>query len=111
MYNVHSMLHITDDALQFHGLDNCSAFKFESYLYTMKRMARSGKHPLKQIAKRIEERQSSPLEKPKERERASARDKAFLLHENGSEITDEMEKDGKVLCRVFHNPVPIMETP
>lgn len=111
VYNVHSMLHITDDAVQFHGLDNCSAFKFESYLYTMKRMVRSGKQPLSQIAKRIEERQSSPLKKSKERDTANARDKAFLLHENGCEITDEMEKDGKVLCRVYHNPVPLFTEP
>ncbi len=98
VYNIHSMLHITEDAVQFNGLDNCSAFKFESYLHTMKGMVRSGKHPLRQVAKRIEERQPSPLEKHRERKTVRAKDKAFLLHENGCEITDEMEKDGKVLA-------------
>lgn len=111
VYNIHSMLHITEDAVQFNGLDNCSAFKFESYLHTMKRMVRSGKHPLRQVAKRIEERQPSPLEKHRERKTVRAKDKAFLLHENGCEITDEMEKDGKVLCRVYHNPLPMFIEP
>ncbi|KAF4114177.1 hypothetical protein G5714_004400 [Onychostoma macrolepis] len=38
VYNIHSMLHITDDAVQFNGLDNCSAFKFETYLHSIKKM-------------------------------------------------------------------------
>lgn len=111
VYNIHSMLHITDDAVQFNGLDSCSAFKFESYLHTMKRMVRSGKHPLRQVAKRIEERQLSPLEKHREKKTSSAKDKAFLINENGCEIIDEMEKDGKVLCRVYHNPLPMFIKP
>ncbi|KAL1251051.1 hypothetical protein QQF64_018847 [Cirrhinus molitorella] len=67
VYNIHSMLHITDDAVQFNGLENCSAFKFKSNLHTMKRIVRSGKHPLGQVTKRIEKRQPSPLEKHREK--------------------------------------------
>lgn len=75
VYNVHSILHITDDADQFSGLDNCSAFKFEEYLYTMNKMVRNGTHPLRQFAKRLEERQSSVLQYFKEREIRNVRDK------------------------------------
>ena len=32
VYNVHSLIHLADDAKQFGVLDNCSSFKYESYL-------------------------------------------------------------------------------
>lgn len=57
-YNVHSLIHVTDDVERFGVLDNFSAFPGESNLASIKRMLRSGFKPLQQIVKRIFERES-----------------------------------------------------
>jgi len=55
VYNIHSLLHLADDARHFKtNLDNVSAFPFENYLKTLKRLVRSASNPIAQIAKRIE---------------------------------------------------------
>jgi len=112
VYNVHSMLHITDDAIQLNGLDNCSAFKFETHLHTIKKMVRSGTHPLSQIANRIEERRDSTIKNNKDRQTKKSKDRAFILdNDNGCEITNDDEKDGHVLCRIYHSPAPLFTEP
>ncbi|KAK9977092.1 hypothetical protein ABG768_018913 [Culter alburnus] len=111
VYNVHSMLHIADDAVHFNGLDNCSAFKFETYLHSVKKMVRSGTHPLTQIANRIEERRASTLEN-KDRQTKKSKDRAFILDsDNGCEITNDEEKDGHILCRIYRNPALLFMEP
>lgn len=37
VYNVHSLLHLAEDAQNFGSLDRCSAFKFESHLHHIKK--------------------------------------------------------------------------
>jgi hypothetical protein len=59
VYNIHSLLHITDDAKHFGSLNNCSCFPFENYLSSVKRLVRNGKSPLQQIAKRLKEKEFS----------------------------------------------------
>ncbi len=112
VYNIHSMLHITDDAVQFNGLDNRSAFKFETCLHSVKKMVRSGTHPLSQIANRIEERCTSTIENKKDRQTKKSNDRAFILDDdNGCEITNDEEKNGHVLCIIYHNPAPLFMEP
>ena len=55
-YNVHSLVHVAADAMLFGSLDACSAWMFESYLFQVKRMVRSGFRPLEQVICRLAER-------------------------------------------------------
>ena len=53
-YNVHSLLHIPDDYLNYGVLDECSAFDFENYLgCEIKNSVRAGYKPLNQIGKHV----------------------------------------------------------
>ncbi|XP_071639678.1 uncharacterized protein [Temnothorax longispinosus] len=54
-HNVHNLLHLADDAEKFGPLDNFSAFRFENYLSTIKKLIRKGDKPLQQIARRLTE--------------------------------------------------------
>ena len=55
-YNIHSLIHLPDDARQFGVLHNVSCFPFfESYLGKLKKLVRRSKSPCSQIVRRISE--------------------------------------------------------
>lgn len=60
-YNVHNLIHLTDDVIQYGHLDNFSTFKFESYMYQIKRMIKKGHHQLQQVVNRTIEKQNCDL--------------------------------------------------
>lgn len=51
-YNVHNLLHICDDVARFGTLDQFSAFIFENYLQSLKKLLRKPEKPLEQIIRR-----------------------------------------------------------
>lgn len=57
-YNVHSLMHLVDDAKLFGSLDNISCFPFENYLGHLKKLVSQHlhKHPIAQIIRRLEEK-------------------------------------------------------
>lgn len=55
-YNVHSLLHLADDVKEFGHLDGYSAFKFENFMQTMKKMVRKSSFPIQQILNRLKEK-------------------------------------------------------
>jgi len=55
-HNVHSFQHICDDYRRFGSLDNCSAFPFENYMSTLKKLIRKSNQPLQQVVKQYAER-------------------------------------------------------
>lgn len=59
--NLHNLRHIVDDVRKFGSLDTISAYPFESKLFYIKRLLRSGNLPLSQVANRITELQESEL--------------------------------------------------
>uniref|UniRef100_A0A2S2NH74 DUF4806 domain-containing protein n=1 Tax=Schizaphis graminum TaxID=13262 RepID=A0A2S2NH74_SCHGA len=58
-FNVHGLLHLTEDYKKYGPLDNCSTFPFENYMKYLKRMLRKHDKPLQQVIKRYEEQCNS----------------------------------------------------
>ena len=56
IYNVHGLIHLSDEVKRFGALDRFSAFRFESYLGEIKRLLRKPSYPLKQVVKRLQDR-------------------------------------------------------
>lgn len=59
--NVHNLLHVVDEVLNFGILQSFNAYPFENKLYLIKNMLRTGNKPLSQIAKRLGECDSLDL--------------------------------------------------
>ncbi|XP_031328433.1 uncharacterized protein LOC116159566 isoform X1 [Photinus pyralis] len=55
IYNIHPLLHITDDAERFGDLNSISSFPYENYLGKLKALVRSANKPLQQIQRRLHE--------------------------------------------------------
>lgn len=55
-FNVHSLIHLCEDVIYFQApLDSFSCFKFENFLQSLKKLVKSGNHPLQQINNRYVE--------------------------------------------------------
>ena len=54
-YNVHSLVHLADDAELYGALDAISCFPYENYLYQLKRAVRRPTAPTVQLMRRIAE--------------------------------------------------------
>lgn len=57
--NLHNLSHLADDVERFGPLDTFSAYPFESKLYHLKRLIRTGNLPLAQVSRRIIEIQEN----------------------------------------------------
>lgn len=55
-HNIHSLLHLSKDVEKYGQLDVFSAFKFENFMQTIKKMIRKSEKPLQQFARRLSER-------------------------------------------------------
>lgn len=55
VYNVHSIIHLADDAKLFNTLNNTNCFPFENYLGFLKRTLRKSHQNLEQVVNRIVE--------------------------------------------------------
>ncbi|KAJ8929887.1 hypothetical protein NQ314_017381 [Rhamnusium bicolor] len=55
IYNIHTICHLHKDVQKFGVIDNFSAFPFENYLSSLKRMVKSTINPLQEIYNRIHE--------------------------------------------------------
>lgn len=61
-YNVHNLIHITDDVKNHGSLDSFSAFKFENYMHELKKLVKHSRNPLQQVANRIAEKWTASTE-------------------------------------------------
>lgn len=55
VYNIHSLIHLTDDIYKLGTLDDHSSFMFESYNYQISQLLRKSNQPIQQLGKRIYE--------------------------------------------------------
>lgn len=62
-YNIHGLTHLVQDAKKFGKLDNFSAFKYENYLQTFKKLLKKSEKPLQQIIRRYFEYEKNNIEK------------------------------------------------
>lgn len=53
IYNMHSVIHLAEDAKLFGSLNGINCFPFENYLGSMKRMIRKSNLPLQQVVRRL----------------------------------------------------------
>lgn len=65
IYNVHGLIHLSDECLHFGTLDSFSAFPFESYMQDLKKLLYKNNQPLSQISNRIYENLNFNLQKNK----------------------------------------------
>ncbi|KAL6418036.1 hypothetical protein ACFW04_011100 [Cataglyphis niger] len=55
VYNVHNLIHLSEDVKRYGSLDTFNAFPFENYLKKLKQMLRKSEKPLSQLNNRINE--------------------------------------------------------
>lgn len=117
VYNVHSLLHLANDAERYGCLDECSAFPFENYMQTLKKMVRSTKNPIVQIERRLHEEQLvGKVYANSSNVQVSTKEpnNAYLLNDNSCcEVTDIQYGNGEnqFLCRIYENPEPLFTQP
>lgn len=115
VYNVHSMVHLPEEAMAYGSLDACSAFPFENYLGKLKQLVRSGKQPLTQVVKRLEEMSKSPLSVEVSEPKFKRPNNAFILDEGKCcEAIEERESDDgcqMLLCKLFEKTEPLFRDP
>ena len=58
-FNIHNLIHVSDDVMRFGPIYSFSAYPFENFLGIIKRLLRKSERPLQQIVKRIYEVQLS----------------------------------------------------
>lgn len=54
-YNVHNLIHLTNNFKRFGIVDSFSAFSFENYMQRIKKLIRKSEKPVQQISNRINE--------------------------------------------------------
>ena len=61
VYNVHSLLHLHEDAFIHGSIEKCSCFVFENYLQKLKYLVKSGKNTIVELSNRIQEQIKMPI--------------------------------------------------
>lgn len=115
VYNVHSLIHLTSDALRYGGLDSCAAFPFENYLQQLKRKVKSARNPVAQIVKRIHENQQHACPNGKRLTRKISTkepNNVYKLDESRfCQVVEKADGPGNFICRVFHRTKALFENP
>ena len=112
-YNIHSMLHLADEAERYGSLDACSAFPFENELYQMKKMVRAGKYPLRQLHNRLAELEVGPGELISRKDRLLSTkepNNSYVLPDKRCVALQSIEED-EAICHDYGVGRPAFDRP
>ncbi|XP_035711805.1 uncharacterized protein LOC118437116 [Folsomia candida] len=107
VYNVHSLIHIVDDALKFGSLENVNAFKFENYMQKLKKMLRGRHSQLAQVIRRITEsdkfgfRPNEPLKCHHWIISNNLGNRCFILENGDVIIVNSVEDESVVVKKIY----------
>lgn len=119
VYNVHSLVHLAADSLEYGPLDEFSAFPFENYMQQIKKLVRSGRNPLVQIAKRLGEVSGQKIDNSSNFDLITTTkpNNNYILSNNSCcEVIDvrnnhDQSQSPSYLCRVYERTLPLFENP
>ena len=113
-YNVHSMIHLADDCVNFgESLNHLSSFSFESFLGQMKRMVQKSHQTVTQIIKQLNERKKLdiflkerngkkvPFRKANEKIKSNVQDRVYFIQDKGFVLVEEVLVD-LVKCKALN---------
>lgn len=113
-YNLHTMLHLTDDAERYGSLDYCSAFPFENHLYQLKRKIQPGRNPLVQAYNRLCEAECGPsLERHRKRSKVSCKqpNNHYITTNQRCVSVLAVYNNGRIDCDVYPRSVALFDDP
>ena len=101
-YNMHSLVHLNEDVLNFGILDSFSAFPFENHLQELKNMVSKSNKPLQQLCKRVLERKNVL---PKQKISRETFNDKYIKEGSNSEIV------GKNYSRITYDSYKLTDKP
>lgn len=63
VYNVHGLIHLSEESKNYGSLDNISSFPLKNLLYKLKRLVRKPSYLLSQVIRRLSEQTNIQKEK------------------------------------------------
>ena len=98
VYNVHNLIHLPDDVIK-HGnsLNEISAFPFENHMKCIKRLVKSGRNPLVQVAKKQGELDAVIMQKSYKISK-KLKDSCFILKEDKYVFVQNITAEGNYDC-------------
>lgn len=82
-HNVHNLLHLCSDVKIFGSLDKFSAFRFENYMMSIKRLLRKNEKSLQQLIKRYKEKENIDFMLPRKEPNCNNENSLKYLHNDG----------------------------
>lgn len=112
-YNVHTLLHLTDDCSLHGPLDDHSAFPFENYLQILKKRIRSGNQVITQAINRVGDLRhlTNPFYKRSIKFSPSVRDRCLISSDKKVGLIQEVVSKDTFLVKMFSNSDDFFKEP